>query len=107
MPTILDSLFQKVVDTTSSPIGMEGGGGGEPQSGGTFQYKKIIWPNGINSGCFRLHISQNVATSMPVSQASIVVITCRLSAWLGKLEPFTGHAHPWTPDRPVNEASDR
>ena len=36
MPAILDSLFHKVVDTTSSPIEMEGGGGGEPQSGGNF-----------------------------------------------------------------------
>ena len=36
MPTILDSLFHKVVDTTSSPIGVEGGGGGESQSGKTF-----------------------------------------------------------------------
>ena len=26
MPTILDSLFHKVVNTTSSPIGVEGGG---------------------------------------------------------------------------------
>ena len=39
MPTILDSLFHKVVNTTSSPIGV--GGGGEPQSGGTFQFKKM------------------------------------------------------------------
>ena len=27
--------------------------------------KKFIWPNDINSGCFHLHISQNVARSMP------------------------------------------
>ena len=27
--------------------------------------KKIILPNGFNSGYFQLHISQNVATSMP------------------------------------------
>ena len=27
--------------------------------------KKIIWPNGINSGCFQLYLSKNVATSMP------------------------------------------
>ena len=29
MPAILDSLFHKVVNATSSPIGVEGGGGGE------------------------------------------------------------------------------
>ena len=27
--------------------------------------RKFIWPNDINSGCFQLHISQNVARSMP------------------------------------------
>ena len=25
----------------------------------------VLWPNGLNSGCFQLHMSQNVATSMP------------------------------------------
>ena len=35
MPAILDGLFHKVVDTTSSPIGVEGGGGGESRSGKT------------------------------------------------------------------------
>ena len=40
MPTILDSLFHKAVNITSSPIEVKGAGGGEPQSGGTFQYKK-------------------------------------------------------------------
>ena len=61
MPSILDSLFYKVVDT-SSPIGVEGGGSGELQSGGNFRFKKFMWPHGINSGCFQLHISHNVAT---------------------------------------------
>ena len=65
MPTILDSLFHKVVNMTSSPIGVEGGGSGEPQSGGTFRFKKLLWPNGFNSGCFQLHMSQNVATVVP------------------------------------------
>ena len=27
--------------------------------------RKFVWPNDINSGCFLLHISQNVARSMP------------------------------------------
>ena len=65
MPAILDSLFHKVVNTTSTPIGVEGGGGGEPQSGETFRYKNFLWPNGFNSGCFQLQMSQNVTTSMP------------------------------------------
>ena len=62
MPAILDSLFHNVVNTTTSPIGVEGGGGGEPRSGGTFLLTSFIWPNGFNSGCLQLHVSQNVAT---------------------------------------------
>ena len=65
MPAILDSLFHRVVNTTSIPIGVEGGGSGEPQSGGNFDRKTVLWPNGFNSGCFQLHMSQNVDTSMP------------------------------------------
>ena len=64
MPAILDSLFHKVVDTTSTPIGAEDGGGRCYKGVGPSD-KKIIYgqmANGINSGCFRLHISQNVAT---------------------------------------------
>ena len=41
MAAILDSLFHKVVNNTSIPIGVEGGGGGEPQSGGILRYKKF------------------------------------------------------------------
>ena len=39
LPTILDGLFHKVVDTTSIPVGVEGGG--EPWSGGLFQFKNF------------------------------------------------------------------
>ena len=63
MPAILDSLFHKVVNTTSISIGV--GGGGEPRSGGNFQYKSFLWPDGFNPGRFQLHMSQNVARSMP------------------------------------------
>ena len=31
---------------------------------GSSDIKTFLWPNG-NSGCFQLHTSQNVATSMP------------------------------------------
>ena len=41
MPATLDSLFHKVVNTTNIPIGVEGGGGGELRSDGTFRFKKI------------------------------------------------------------------
>ena len=65
MPTILDSLFHEVVNTTSSIIGVESGGNGTHEVAGPSDSKNFIWPNVFNSGCFKLHISQNVATSMP------------------------------------------
>ena len=66
MPTILDSLFHKVVNTTSSPIGVGGGGWwGAIEVVGTSDTKTFLWLNGFNSGCFQLYMSQNVATLMP------------------------------------------
>ena len=74
LPTILDSLFHKVVNTTSTPIRVEGRGGGEPQSSGLFQFKNFIWPNNINSGCFyKTHMLQNVAKSMPSLTSNVYV----------------------------------
>ena len=104
MPAILDSLFHKVVNTTSIPIGE--GGGGEPRSGGNFRYKNFLWPNGINSGCFQLHMSQNVATSMP----SLTSQSCDDSLPAVCLAEKVGAIcrppeHPWLPDRSMNKAS--
>ena len=93
MPAILDSLFHKVVNTTSSPIEVEGGGWWEPRNSENVQYKNLLWSNGFNSGCFQLHTSQNVATLVP----SLTSQSCRDSlpavclAGLGELEPFTDH----------------
>ena len=106
MLAILDSLFHKVVNTTSIPIGVEGGGGREPRSGRNFQYKNFLWPNGFSSSCFRLHTSQNIATSM----LSFTIQSCSDSlpsvCLAGKVEAiYKPPEHLWTPDRPVNEAS--
>ena len=57
MPSILDSLFHKVVNTTSSPIGVEGRGGGEPRSGGIFQLKKVFMAKWLQ---FRLFSAPHV-----------------------------------------------
>ena len=69
MPSILDSLFHKVVNITSIPIGVEGGGWwgvvGSHEVVGTSDTKTFLWPNGFNSGCFQLHISENVDRLMP------------------------------------------
>ena len=106
MPAILDSLFHKVVNITSNPIGVEGGGGEEPRSGGTLRYKNFLWPTGFNSGRFQLHVSQNVASSMPslISQpcSDSLPAVC-LAGQVGAI--YRPPEHPWTPDRHVNEAS--
>ena len=103
MPAILDSLFHKVVNTTSIPIGVEGRGGGEPRSGETLRYKNFLWPN---SGRFWLHMSQNVATSMPslISQScsDFQAAVC-LSGQVGAI--YRPPEHPWMAERPMNEAS--
>ena len=81
-------------------------GGGEPRSGGKFQYKNFLWPNGFNSGCFQLHTSQNVATSTPslTSQScSDSLPSVCLAGKVGAI--YRPPKHPWTPDRPVIEAS--
>ena len=68
--------------------------------------RKFVWPNGINSGCFQLHISQNVATSMPslTSQScgDSLQAVC-LARQVGAI--YRPPEHQWMPDRPMNEAS--
>ena len=38
---------------------------GSYEVAGPSDTKTVLWPNGFNSGYFELHMSQNVATSMP------------------------------------------
>ena len=64
MPAILDSLFHKVVNTTNTLIGVEGGVVGSHKMAGSSGIKTFLWPNGFNLGCFQLHASQNVVTSV-------------------------------------------
>ena len=79
---------------------------GSHKAAGPFVSKKFMWPNGINSGCFHLHISQTVATSMPslTSQScgDSLPAVC-LAGQVGAI--YRPPEHPWTPDRPANEAS--
>ena len=95
-----------VVNTTSIPIGAEGGGGGGPRCGGKFRYKNFLWLNGFNSDCFQLHTSQNVARSMLSLTSQLysdsLMAVC-LAAQAGAI--YRPPEHPWMPDRPVNEAS--
>ena len=103
MLIILDSLFHKVVDTTNSPIVVEDGGGGESR---TSNSGNIIWLNDLSSGCFWLHMPQNVATSIPslTSQScgDSLSAVC-LARQVGAI--YRPPKHQWSPDRPVNEAS--
>ena len=106
MPTILDSLFHKVVNTTSIPIGVEGGGWWGATKWWELLIQKLLWPIGFDSGCFQLHTSQNVATSMPslTSQScSDSLPAVYLAGQVGAI--YRPPEHPWTPDRPMNEAS--
>ena len=72
----------------------------------TSNAKTFLWPSGFNSGCFQLHTSQNVATSMPslTSQScgDSLPAVC-LAGQVGAI--YRPLKHPWMPDRPVNEAS--
>ena len=79
---------------------------GSHKVAGTSDTKTFLWPNGFNSGCFQLHMSQNVATSMPslTSQScSDSLLAVCLARQVGAIYRLL--EHPWMPDRPVNEAS--
>ena len=91
MPAILDSLFHKVVNTTSSPIGVGVGGGGEPQSGGTFQYKNFLMAKWLQFRLFSAPHATKCSYIDAQSHQPVLNDTCQLSAWPGKLEPFTDH----------------
>ena len=107
MPAILDSLFHKVLNTTSIPIEVEAGGWWGATKWWELPIQKhFLWPNGFNSGCFQLHTSQNVATSMPSltsqSCSDSLPAVC-LAGQVGAI--YRPPEHLWMPDRPVNEAS--
>ena len=68
--------------------------------------QNFLWPNGFSSGYFQLRMSQNVATLMPSftsqSNSDSLPAVC-LAGKVGAI--YRPPQHPWTPDRPVNEAS--
>ena len=106
MPANLDSLFHKVGNTTSTPIWV--GGGSEPQSGGTFRFKKKLHSQmALNRAVFgSTYITQNVATSMPSltgQSCSDSLPAVYLAKQVGTI--YRPAEHLKTPDRPVNEAS--
>ena len=79
---------------------------GSHEVAGTSDTKTFLWPNGFNSVCFQLHMSQNVATSMPSLTSQFCSDSLPAVCLAGKVGAIYRPAdHPWTPDRPVNEAS--
>ena len=74
---------------------------GNHEVAGPSNTKTFLWPNGFNSGCFQLHMSQTVATSMPslTSQccSNFLPAVC-LAGQVGAI--YRPPEHPWTPDRP-------
>ena len=106
MPAILDNLFHKVVNTTSSPIGVEGGEWWGATKWWDLLIQNFLWPNGFNSGCFQLHMSQNVATSMPSPTSQSCSDSLLVVCLAGKVRVvYRPPKHPWMPDMPTNEAS--
>ena len=79
---------------------------GSHEVAGTFNTKTVLWPNGFNLGCFQLHISQNVAKSMP----SLISHSCGdslpavcLAGQVGAI--YRSPEHQCTAVGPVNETS--
>ena len=107
MPVILDSLFHKVVNTTSSPIGVKGGGWWGATKWQDPPIQKLFYgQNGFNSDCFQLHMLQNVATSMPSLTSQYCGDSLSAVCLAGKVGViYRPRKHRWMPDRPANEAT--
>ena len=81
MPAILDSLFHKVVNTTSIPIGVEGGGWWGATKWRDPPIQKLFY----GQSC-----SDSLLAVCLVGQVGVI---------------YRPPEHPCMPDRPVNEAS--
>ena len=79
---------------------------GSHEVAGTSDTKAVLWPNGFNSGCFQLHMSQNVAISMPSLTSQSCGDSLPAVCLAGKVGAiYRSSKHRWMPDSPVNEAS--
>ena len=88
MPAIL-KFFAGVANATRTSIGVEGGGGGEPQSGRQRLYPHWEQPKDVHWCHFQLHISHKAAKLM----AQLINQLCGKPAvclsWM--VEPFKDH----------------
>ena len=79
---------------------------GSHEVAGSSSIKTFLWPNVFNSGCFQLHTSQNVATSMPSLTSQSCGDSLPSVCLAGQVEAINRPPeHLWMPDRLVNEAS--
>ena len=79
---------------------------GSHEVAGPSDTKSFLWPNGFNSGCFWLHTSENVATSIPSLTSQSCSDSLPAVCLAGQVEAiYIPPEHPWMPDRPMNEAS--
>ena len=67
MPAILDSLFYKVVNTTSTPVGVDSGGWWGAMKWQDLLIQKFLYGQmaSIQAVFSSPYVSQNLATSMP------------------------------------------
>ena len=79
---------------------------GSHEVAGSSGIKTFLWPNGFNSGCFQLHTSQNVATSMPSLTSQSCGDSLPSVCLARQVEAINRlPEHLWMPDRPMNKAS--
>ena len=71
---------------------------GSHKVAGPFDTKTFLWPIGFNSGRFQLHMSQNVATSMP----SLTSQSCSDSLLAGCLPGQASWSHLQTTQAPMD-----
>ena len=92
LPAILDSLFHKVVNTTSKSGGVAGWGEvGSHEVAGPSDQKNFYDHVASIQAVFSPKYHKTQLNHCPVSPASRVVIPCQLSACPGKMEPFIDH----------------
>ena len=101
MPTILDSLFHKVDNTTSSPEGWV--------VGGAMKSRDLLIQNflyGQMASIQAVFRSQNVVTSMPSLTSQSCGDSLQAVCLAGKVGAiYRPSEHLWMPDRSVYEAS--
>ena len=107
MPAILDSLFHKVVNTTSTPIGVEGGGWWVAMKWQGVPVQKLFYGQMASiQAVFSSTRFKNVATLMPSLTSQSCGDSLPSVCLAGQVEAINRPPeHPWMPDRPVNEAS--